>query len=372
MGMGADHSTPTFSSLADLASARVGGRAVATNDDFFASKANLVKPEPAVFIPASSRRAASGWTAGSRAAAARPATTGASSRSGMRGVVHGVNVDTRFFTGNYPSHCLDRRARRRAGRETRGQSPFQERRSKRGLSALTPFVPILPKSPLRGDGDNFFAIGDRRPWTHLRLNIFPDGGVARLRVYGEAAIDWARIAQAGRAIDLASILNGGLVLGASDMHFGAKDNMIMPGRAPNMGDGWETRRRRGPGQSFVGHPPIRLGHRPARRAGHGDEGRDRHQSLQGQLPGERVARGMLRPGQRRWRRWSRSRWVELLPRTKLRAHHRHYFTRELRRIGPISHVRLNIFPDGGISRLRVHGTRGAGLTRRRPRTHGRC
>ncbi len=90
----------------------------------------------------------------------------------------------------------------------------------------------------------------------MRLNIFPDGGVARLRVYGAAAIDWARVARAKRAIDLASILNGGLVLGANDVHYGAPGNMIMPGRAKDMSDGWETRRRRGPGHDWA---IVRLG-----------------------------------------------------------------------------------------------------------------
>ena len=108
------------------------------------------------------------------------------------------------------------------------------------------WTPLVPKSALRGNSDNFLAVADDRPWTHLRLNIFPDGGVARLRVYGEVEVDWARVAQSGRVVDLASIRNGGLVLAVSDMHFGAKENMIMPGRAANMGDGWETRRRRGP------------------------------------------------------------------------------------------------------------------------------
>ncbi len=119
-----------------------------------------------------------------------------------------------------------------------------------------PWVTLVSKSPLRGNGDNFLPVVDHRPWTHVRLNIFPDGGVARLRVYGEVSVDWTRMARSRRATDFASITNGGLVIGASDMHFGAKDNMIMPGRATNMGDGWETRRRRGPGYDWA---IVRLG-----------------------------------------------------------------------------------------------------------------
>ena len=219
-----------FINLADLASARVGGRAIATNDDFFAPKSNLVKPEPAVSSPASTRRRASGWTAGSRAAAASPATTGASSQLGMRGIVHGVNVDTSHFTGNYPSHCSIEALDMPAALKPSLHATSRARRGRR----------CSRNRALRGNGDNFFAIADRRPWTHLRLSIYPDGGVARLRVYGEVAVDWTRVAPRRRVVDLASITNGGLFLDASDMHYGTKGALIMPGRAKNMGDGWET------------------------------------------------------------------------------------------------------------------------------------
>jgi allantoicase len=208
-------------------------------------------------------------------------------------------------------------------------------------------VEILQKSPLQGDSDNFLAIDDRRPWTHLRLNIFPDGGVARLRVYGEAEIDWAPIAAAGRTIDLASILNGGLVLGASDMHFGARDNMIMPGRAKNMGDGWETRRRRGPGNDWA---IVRLG-----TAGLISKLEIDTNHYKGNYPDRASAEASYAPGASLTDLAS-ARWVELLPETKLRPHHRHLFAKELRPTGPATHVRLNIFPDGGVSRLRVDGT----------------
>ncbi len=119
-----------------------------------------------------------------------------------------------------------------------------------------PWIEVLAQAPLEPASRNLFAIADDRSWSHVRLNIFPDGGVARLRVYGNAAVDWPRLRRERRPVDLASIRNGGLVLGASDMHFGAKDNLIMPGRALNMGDGWETRRRRGEGFDWM---VVRLG-----------------------------------------------------------------------------------------------------------------
>src|SRR5688572_18074799 len=244
-----------FTSLADLASARVGGRTIATNDDFFAPMSNLVKAEPAVFIPGkytSRGKWMDGWESRRQRT---PGHDWCVVELGIRGVIRGVNVDTRFFTGNYPSHCsieaIDAKEAPRRGLPA-GAIPKKPTRA----PETGPWTTILEKVALTGDSENVFAVSDARPWTHVRLNIFPDGGVARLRVHGDAEIDWSPIARSKRVLDLASIMNGGLVLGASDMHFGAKDNLIMPGRAENMGDGWETRRRRGPGHDWA---IVRLG-----------------------------------------------------------------------------------------------------------------
>lgn len=336
--MVADLSTRTFAGLADLASARVGGRAVATNDDFFASMRNLVAAGPAVFIPGkftSRGKWMDGWESRRRRT---PGHDWCVVRLGVRGVIHGVNVDTSHFTGNYPSHCsieaLDRPGA--GGRLTRRLAG----------AAGEEWVTILDKAPLKGDGENLFEVADRRPWTHVRLNIFPDGGVARLRVYGAPAIDWRRLARAKRLLDLAAIVNGGLVVGASDMHFGAKDNLIMPGRAKNMGDGWETRRRRGPGHDWA---IVRLGAPGTIRRVEIDTNH-----FKGNFPDGASIEACLLPGGGLDEPQNAS-WMELLPPTKLSAHRRHVFARELRRPGVVSHVRLNIFPDGGVSRLRVHG-----------------
>ena len=313
-------------SLPDLASSRIGGRAVAANDDFFAAKSNLVKPEPAVFVPGkytSRGKWMDGWESRRRRT---PGHDWCIVRLGMRGVIRGVNVDTRFFTGNFPSHCsID--ALDRAGVLSPTHYPVDG----------PPWTTILSKSVLRGDGDNFFVIDDQRPWTHVRLNIFPDGGVARLRVYGDVVVDWRRVGRAGGEIDLAAIVHGGLAIDASDKHYGNPNNMLMPGRAKNMGDGWETRRRRGPGHDWA---IVRLG-APARITK--IEIDTNH--FKGNYPDRASVDGRLDGGE----------WVELLPQAKLRAHHRHLFTTQLREAGPMSQVRLNIYPDGGVSRLRVYG-----------------
>ena len=244
----------------------------------------------------------------------------------MRGVIRGVNVDTSFFTGNYPSHCsidvID------TARPLKAQDFAAEG---------APWTSLLPQTALRGDSRNLIEIHNDQPWTHLRLNIYPDGGVARLRVYGEVVVDWGRVASNGRAIDLAAIYHGGLVLTASDMHYGAKDNMIMPGRATNMADGWETKRRRGPGFDWA---IIRLG-----APGIVEKVEIDTNHFKGNYPDSASLEGLS----------GDAIWIEILPQTKLRAHHRHFFSKELRRAPAVSQVRLNIYPDGGISRLRVHG-----------------
>lgn len=337
--MGDDHSTPSFTALADLASLRVGGRALAASDDFFAPRANLVKPADPIFIPGrftSRGKWMDGWESRRKRT---PGHDWCVVQLGMRGRVHGVDVDTRFFTGNYPSHCSV-------------EALDTTRAVTKALAAAEGgrWVSIVPRVALRGDAHNYFATvgaAAATPWTHLRLSIYPDGGVARFRAYGEAEIDWEAIRRKRQPVDLASITRGGLVLGASDMHFGGKDNLIMPGRAANMGDGWETRRRRGPGHDWA---IVRLG-----APGTVTRVEIDTSHFKGNYPDRASLDGCFAPGAP-LEALAAATWRELLPQSKLKAHHRHVFTLALPGIGPVSHVRLNIFPDGGVSRLRVHGT----------------
>jgi allantoicase len=344
-----DDDTPPFTRLADLASARVGGRAMASSDDFFAPRANLLKPEPAVFV-AGKFTARGKWMDGWESRRKRtPGHDWCVVALGMRGRIRGVDVDTSFFVGNHPPRCsieaID--AARPLSQAVEGREG-------------PPWTTILHESPLGAGSHNYFAIDPTATidapaggpdggaaWTHLRLNIFPDGGVARFRAYGEVVVDWPRVARSGRPIDLASIVNGGLVVGASDMHFGARDNLIMPGRAANMGDGWETRRRRGPGHDWA---VVRLGAPGLLTRVEIDTNH-----FKGNYPDSASLEGCL-AGSAEIGAPDEATWFPILPQTKLRADHRHRFARELLSSGPASHVRLNIYPDGGVSRLRIHGT----------------
>ena len=323
-----------FTELVDLASERLGGAALFANDEFFAPKENLLKPAPPIFIEGKYTdlgKWMDGWETRRRRS---PGFDWCIIRLGMPGRVHGVVVDTSFFRGNYPEQCsLD-------ACNVSGQAGLDQL-----LDERTEWREILTQSALKGDSQNPFAINDEGRVTHLRFRIFPDGGVARLRVYGEVLPDWDIIKSMGGQVDLAGLTNGALVLSCSDMFFGHRHNLIMPGQALNMSDGWETKRRRGPGYDWV---IIKLGAVGTIQRVEVDTSwfkgnfPDRCSLEACNAAGLSIEDPALA-------------WQPVLPETKLQGHTRHFFLEELLEIGPVSHVRFNIFPDGGVSRLRVYG-----------------
>ena len=311
--------------LIDLASERLGGSVLYANDDFFAEKENLLRPSKPVWKEheyTDRGKWMDGWESRRKRV---PGYDFAIVRLGLRGIVRSVIVDTAFFRGNFPESCSIE------GTAMRVDTPLEQL-----LNAE--WRELLPRSPLQGDHENIFAIDGTDAITHVRLNIFPDGGVARLRVLGDVVPEWRLVGGLGNEVDLAAAENGGQVLTCSDMFFGPKHNLIMPGRAHNMSDGWETKRRRGPGHDWV---IVRLA----------TEGRVRRievdtNHFKGNYPDTCSIDGSMDGTQ----------WAELLPRTKLQAHTRHFFIDELLSDGPFTHLRVNVHPDGGISRLRVWGT----------------
>src|SRR5712691_2461360 len=222
--------------LPDLASERLGGRVLYATDDFFAEKENLIKQSEPVWKEheyTDRGKWMDGWESRRKRT---PGHDHAIIRLGAPGVIRGIIVDTSFFRGNFPSHCSLEAC------HAAGETPHD---------ALGGWVEILERSELKGDTKNEFAISSPYAFTHLCLHIYPDGGVARLRVHGEIVPEWHREGGLQNELDLAAIEQGGQVLSCSDMFFGPKHNLIMPGRARNMSDGWETRRRRGPGNDWV-------------------------------------------------------------------------------------------------------------------------
>jgi allantoicase len=325
-------SDTTFQQLLDLASERLGGSVLYATDDYFAEKENLLRTTRPVWKEheyTDRGKWMDGWESRRKRT---PGHDFAIIRLGVRGVIRGVVVDTAFFRGNYPSHCSIEAC------EARPESDTDS------LLAAN-WTEILPKSELRGDSENLFAIDSPYAFTHLRLHIYPDGGVARLRVHGEVVPEWRRAGGLSIETDLAAAEHGADVLACSDMFFGPKHNLIMPGRAVNMSDGWETKRRRGPGNDWV---IVQLAAEGSMRRVEIDTNH-----FKGNYPdtcsidGTRAfaLAGAVVDAE----------WFEILPRTKLQAHTRHMFIDELAQRGPVTHLRLNVFPDGGVSRLRVYG-----------------
>ncbi len=326
-----------FTELIDLAAERLGGAVLYANDDFFAPKENLLKASAPVFIEGKYTdrgKWMDGWESRRRRT---PGFDWCIIRLGLSGIIRGVVVDTSFFRGNYPEHCsLD-------GAVFNGLPTEEEL-----TSDEVQWVPLLPQMALKGDSQNPFPINYDERITHLRFRIFPDGGVARLRVYGEAVPDWDQLKRTGQ-IDLAAAENGALVLTCSDMFFGHRHNLIMPGRAANMSDGWETKRRRGPGHDWT---IIKLG-RPGQI--HRVEVDTAH--FKGNFPESCLLEACNLPDAPVEALTDLSApWSTVLARTKLQAHTRHFFDQELLDTGVASHLRFSIFPDGGVSRLRVYGT----------------
>jgi allantoicase len=329
-----------FTELVDLAAERLGGAVLWATDDFFAEKENLLKPAEAIFIDGKYTdrgKWMDGWESRRRRT---PGFDWCIIRLGLPGIVRGVVVDTSYFRGNYPEHCsLD-------GATFSGLPTDDEL-----TSEAVQWIPLLPQMVLAGDSQNPFPIKYEARLTHLRFKIFPDGGVARLRVYGEVIPDWEQLKQSGGQIDLAAAENGALVLSCSDMFFGHRHNLIMPGRAANMSDGWETKRRRGPGHDWV---IIKLGKPGQIRRLEVDTSHFKGNfpescSLEACNTDEQDVEAVTDLS---------APWTTVLPRTKLQAHTRHFFDQELLDTGITSHLRFSIFPDGGVSRLRVYGTFG--------------
>jgi allantoicase len=336
-GRKATQSFMDFTELVDLASERLGGAVLVANDEFFAPKENLLKSTAPIFVEGKYTdlgKWMDGWETRRRRT---PGFDWCIVRLGLSGVIRGIVVDTAHFKGNYPEQC-SLEACAVDGLPTAEQL----------INESVQWTEILPRANLNGDSINPFAITSEERWTHLRFKIYPDGGVARLQVYGEVVPQWNRLKQIGGDIDLAAVENGGMVLSCSDMFFGHRHNLIMPGRAANMSDGWETKRRRGPGHDWT---IIKLG----------TPGRIRRLEIdtahfKGNFPEScslescnavEVQLETLQDPSYAWR--------PVLARTKLQAHTRHFFD-EVMDTGLASHVRFNIFPDGGVSRLRVYGT----------------
>ena len=314
----------------NLAQPRLGAEALVCSDDFFAPMARMLQPEDPVFIPGKyddHGKWMDGWES------RRKRVEGYDwciVRLGLAGVIKAVEFDTRHFTGNYaPAASVE------GCRVTYGDP-----------DETTQWVEVVAAKTLQGNDRRVVTADLENEFTHVRLNIFPDGGMARFRVYGVPSVDWSQKQAGSDLIDLAALINGGRPVVANDAHFGKPENLLAPGRGVNMGDGWETRRRREPGNDWcilqLGAPGVieRVevdtahfkGNFPAGcslQAAHVTDGTDEA------LP----TRAMF--------------WQEIMPLHPLSMDAVHTFDIDPSPV--VTHIRFNIFPDGGVSRLRLWG-----------------
>jgi allantoicase len=319
-----------FLEFVDLASERIGASVVAANDEFFGEKDRLISARPPEWkegVYTDRGKWVDGWETRRRREAGHDWCV---IRLGAPGIVRGVDVETTHFKGNYPESCaIDVSDGPGLAFAAESAAAWHE---------------VLPHTRLRGDGHNIFAVDHAPRASHVRLRIFPDGGVARLRLYGEVVPDWQRLRRRGQ-IDLAAVEHGGIVVASSDMFFGHRHNLIMPGEARTMGEGWETRRRRGGGHDWT---VVRLG---AVGTIERVEVDTRH--FKGNAPSACSLEACVVPS--RHPAGGEVIWHDLLPRTSLQPDARRVFEDELSHVPEVTYVRFNIFPDGGVARLRLFG-----------------
>ena len=303
-----------FAEWIRLEQPRLGTRVVYASDDFFAPKERLIDPSDPVFLPDrydDHGKWMDGWESRRKR---RPGHDYCIVRLGIPGIVRGLDIDTSFFTGNYPpaasvDACVSSE-----------DHPGDD----------AEWIELVPHTELAGDAHHFVDVAGQRPVTHVRLNIFPDGGDLDPRSH----------------YDLFAIGNGGRAMCCSDEHYGSMHNLNLPGSGINMGDGWETARRRGSGNDWV---ILALGC-----VGTIDAAEIDTAHFKGNYPDRVEFRAALYDGDGDIVGASES-WAVLLPETPLGADGVHRFAAELADLGPVSHVRMNIFPDGGVSRVRLFG-----------------
>jgi allantoicase len=318
---------------ADLASRWLGGSVLAASDESFGEKENLLNPAPAAFEPGHygpRGEIVDGWETRRRR---DPGHDWAIIRLGAPGVITAAEIDTSFFTGNHPESCLV---------EAGGWEGYPSPSDLAGPGAG--WETIVPRSPLSGDARNHFPVSDPRRFTHLRLSVFPDGGVARLRANGHVVPDPRELD--GLTIDLASQRHGGAVVASSDDFYTSAALLIRPDTPRSMGEGWETRRRRDGGHDYV---VLRLAF-----AGQVSQLVVDTAHFRYNASAEIAVQACAAPGPAPAA--DAAAWRPLLGRTRLQPDTRHVLAVPALAGGaPVTSIRLDAFPDGGISRLRVIG-----------------
>ena len=304
---------------------RLGSRVTYTTDEFFGAKERVIAYADPVFIDDKyddHGKWMDGWESRRKR---EPGHDYCVIRLGVPGVIHGFDIDTTHFTGNYAPRASIEACVSEVDVPEDG------------------WVELIPETDLAGNSHHYLDARDDTIFTHVRLHIYPDGGVARLRVFGEVRADFTDI---DGYVDLVAVEHGGRPIACSDEHYGSVHNLTAPGRGVNMGDGWETARRRGPGNDWV---ILALGQSSEIERAEIDTA-----YFKGNYPDRVSLEAALFDSDDDASNDS-TKWQTLLPEAKLKMDQQHYFDDALEKIGPVSHVRMSIYPDGGVSRIRLFG-----------------
>ena len=316
--------------LIDLAQPRLGSKVIFKTDDFFASANRIINPSPAVFKEGlfdKNGKWMDGWES------RRKRTSGHDFliiKLGKSGSINKVDVDTSHFNGNQPSMISL-------------EGCYSKSKNIKDLKWKT----LIGKKKTKANSHHMFKSSSKSIFTHIKLNIFPDGGVARLRLYGSISKENNKFGN--KTINLASLLNGASVIACNNEHFGKAENILAPGKAKNMGDGWETRRRRNKGFDWLILNPIN-GKKidKIEISTHHFKGNfPSHCSLQAAfVPNKKSSSSIIK---------SSVKWKFLLNKVNLSANKTHVFKNILMKNDKINFIKINIFPDGGISRFKIFG-----------------
>ena len=316
-------------SLIDLAQPRLGTKVIFKTDDFFASANRIISPSMPIFkagVFDKNGKWMDGWESRRKRVSGHDYII---LKLGKPGKISKVDVDTSHFNGNQPSMI-----------------------SIEGTNSLSNKVKnfkwqtLLSKKKTKANSHHYFSIKNKKTFTHIKFNIFPDGGVARLRLFG-SIVKNNRIKN--KTINLASLLDGASVVACNNEHFGRAENILAPGKAKNMGDGWETRRRRAKGFDWLILNCI-----------DGIEIKNIEISthhFKGNFPSYCSLQAAYFPTLKNSKQIvkSSSKWKYLLKNSKLSANKTHIFKNLTMKKNKINYIKINIFPDGGISRFRVYG-----------------
>jgi allantoicase len=316
--------------LIDLAQPRLGSKVIFKTDDFFASASRIIDPSPAVFKEGlfdKNGKWMDGWES------RRKRTSGHDFliiKLGKPGSINKVDVDTSHFNGNQPSMISL-------------EGCYSKSKNIKDLK----WKILISKKKTKPNSHHIFNTSSKTIFTHVKLNIFPDGGVARLRLYGSISKENNKFGN--KTINLASLLNGASVTACNNEHFGKAENILAPGKAKNMGDGWETRRRRDKGFDWLILNPIN-GKKidKIEISTHHFKGNfPSHCSLQASFVSNKKSSSSIVK--------SSVKWKFLLYKINLSANKTHTFKNTLMKNDKINFIKINIFPDGGISRFKIFG-----------------